>query len=935
MSNWFGVAAIGAVIGGTIAFISAAPVVIVSAAAFYGALAVGAVISASAAANEERSEEIRIPETIWKERWDALWRDLETTVPKTVNASQSTGTGTKRFSAASEDKIKQEVHSITAYKEAIENGYAEIGFGRVIIIGTQDDQKETLLRAVTRVPDIGLKEHLNIILHGDTFQKMNKAEEAKELARLAKKVIKEDSKLGKIIQEIQVVKKTFNPSCSNDVPVPEKTVATTISDVIRSMICNIKTAGDNAAGLSLDLSSLLHVSDCTAHGFLENVIPAFITSRSIFFLLVNIERTPGSDKEPVEKEVVDQVRQWITYIDTGLTKKAEKYHTGMNQQSVVTSHPYPKAEVVQVCKTNEPSIKMEIENGLPLTAKNLFHFQLVEGDLKKNPRIKELEDKTKTFVKDLKIKTPLLWEFFRKILNELKYKHPFISMGKISAIAMLCGIKLEDLPSVLNFYHEHGAILFYPEVEKMCDIVILDPKWLMLQFQHLYSIKEHQSQISSPFKTKGILVADLWNSKDLKVFDDQELKEFEYLPMALIMLMETFHLAAFIQNVPNTISDSRGKHFFIPSVRERRPNTNPAIISGVFNAARLCFVFSTNYVPPGCFVRLVAKLLEGGLFQVNFNAEIYSDQISFIYGKEDALFDQLTIFTTPTSICVDLIRERFCGGNYRDENFPGTCHTILGLLNCTFHEVLEQWFGDIKVDAAFQCECDKTQQHHYVIFKTWTKYSVQGLRCQKKNIYDLRKDQKVWLDISHHSNNGEISENEMRQIIQAVKHKDFVRIVQALEISHNVEHDIPKSDKYALLKLWSDDMKCSAHAFLLFHLRQLGLDEVANNFDTGEYRKPIPPIYQVAPDMKDLMNTIAAVIPIKWRFVGIQLGLDGGILDEIAQLQQPQHCFEKVLREWKKKKPRPYTWRTIIEAIETPSVGEMALAECIREQLNM
>lgn len=243
MSNWFGVAAIGAVIGGTIAFISAAPVVIVSAAAFYGALAVGAVISASAAANEERSEEIRIPETIWKERWDALWRDLETTVPKTVNASQSTGTGTKRFSAASEDKIKQEVHSITAYKEAIENGYAEIGFGRVIIIGTQDDQKETLLRAVTRVPDIGLKEHLNIILHGDTFQKMNKAEEAKELARLAKKVIKEDSKLGKIIQEIQVVKKTFNPSCSNDVPVPEKTVATTISDVIRSMICNIKTAG--------------------------------------------------------------------------------------------------------------------------------------------------------------------------------------------------------------------------------------------------------------------------------------------------------------------------------------------------------------------------------------------------------------------------------------------------------------------------------------------------------------------------------------------------------------------------------------------------------------------------------------------------------------------------------------------------------------------
>ena len=61
--------------------------------------------------------------------------------------------------------------------------------------------------------------------------------------------------------------------------------------------------------------------------------------------------------------------------------------------------------------------------------------------------------------------------------------------------------------------------------------------------------------------------------------------------------------------------------------------------------------------------------------------------------------------------------------------------------------------------------------------------------------------------------------------MQAVKHKDFLRIVQALEIIYNVEHNIPKSDKYALLKLLSDDMKCSAHAFLLFHLRELGLDE--------------------------------------------------------------------------------------------------------------
>ena len=131
-------------------------------------------------------------------------------------------------------------------------------------------------------------------------------------------------------------------------------------------------------------------------------------------------------------------------------------------------------------------------------------------------------------------------------------------------------------------------------------------------------------------------------------------------------------------------------------MRERRPNTNPAIISGVFNAARLCF---DKLRPTGVLCSTSCQIVRGRL--VNFNAEIYSDQISFIYGKEDALLDQLTIFTTPTSICVDLTRERICGGNYRNENFPGTCHTILGLLNCAFHEVLELWFGDIKLMQHF------------------------------------------------------------------------------------------------------------------------------------------------------------------------------------------------------------------------------------------
>ena len=79
------------------------------------------------------------------------------------------------------------------------------------------------------------------------------------------------------------------------------------------------------------------------------------------------------------------------------------------------------------------------------------------------------------------------------------------------------------------------------------------------------------------------------------------------------------------------------------------------------------------------------------------------------------------------------------------------------------------------------------------------------------------------------------------------------------------------------------------------------------------------------------MNYVAAVIPAKWRAVGIQLGLPSTTLDSI-QAQNAggpdsnMQAFEQVFVEWQRQGPSPYTWRTIIDALMTPAVGEVALA---------
>ena len=80
------------------------------------------------------------------------------------------------------------------------------------------------------------------------------------------------------------------------------------------------------------------------------------------------------------------------------------------------------------------------------------------------------------------------------------------------------------------------------------------------------------------------------------------------------------------------------------------------------------------------------------------------------------------------------------------------------------------------------------------------------------------------------------------------------------------------------------------------------------------------------------MNDVAAVVPAKWRFVGIQLKVPQRDLDDIQSQMAGRpnsnlHAFEVMLAKWSTIiPPGLYTWSTIIGALETPSVGEVALA---------
>lgn len=144
-----------------------------------------------------------------------------------------------------------------------------MGFGQIIVFGIQEDHKVSVLRDVIGVHDIGLEEHVNLVMHEDKFYKMTKDEEVKEMALLAKKVVEKNPNciLKEIIDSVEVVKVAFKPDNVTKAIKPEQTVDAIISKTVRTLICNLKKEDGSSSDVSETSSSLLHVSTVQRLGF--------------------------------------------------------------------------------------------------------------------------------------------------------------------------------------------------------------------------------------------------------------------------------------------------------------------------------------------------------------------------------------------------------------------------------------------------------------------------------------------------------------------------------------------------------------------------------------------------------------------------------------------------------------------------------------------
>ena len=80
--------------------------------------------------------------------------------------------------------------------------------------------------------------------------------------------------------------------------------------------------------------------------------------------------------------------------------------------------------------------------------------------------------------------------------------------------------------------------------------------------------------------------------------------------------------------------------------------------------------------------------------------------------------------------------------------------------------------------------------------------------------------------------------------------------------------------------------------------------------------------------MSVLANRVAAVIPDKWKKVAVQLELSRG---EIRAIQKDEDDsfdrFMAVMDHWKQSLSKPFTWATLVSALQSLSVNETRLAD--------
>ena len=509
---------------------------------------------------------------------------------------------------------------------------------------------------------------------------------------------------------------------------------------------------------------LLNLWDSGGQVVFMNILPAFLTKRTLFMLVFDASKNLETklqvatvrDGKIVHTEdyhlnTTELLLQWMASIDAHLSlwragAKVEPYPRvmliGTHLDQLVPRGCNPTGVSKRILDSLHSQYKDKTYADLLMPSPGYIVDNTTAGqEGKEDPAFKVIRKCVREFAAtNLSVPTPLTWVLFRKVMQTISQPNkPVMSYSEVIAVAEACSIPLSALPSVLNFYHELGVFLYYSKIPSLRDIIIVTPQWLISHIAKLlipHGLEDRgRERLWTLFRNKGILTETLY--RDLLVHNVMD-------PQALVDLLEHFLLAVSIKT--NNIHHYVGKEYFVPCMlHTSSESTAPHSPRHVASAKPMHLIFDTHYVPPGFYVRLLAAVAKNPHCQILFK-QINHFIVTFAYQE----VDEITMRENTDSIEVQITRA--AQGGPHVPLFPRVCRDTLTLINTSVQDVFT-WLPAVSVNTAFVCSsCSSELPRHFVTFDKDTLITTT-VRCQEEKLQQLglSQSQKCWLKVHEQS----------------------------------------------------------------------------------------------------------------------------------------------------------------------------------------
>ena len=675
-----------------------------------------------------------------------------------------------------------------AYRKALTEGEMDVAYARLMFLGAAGVGKTSFKRSLMKEPynpsisstivsDVHslrpIGREWQTIGHEDEekWKEVTEEDELNEMAELLAAVHQNKTSLNEFSSKVIAATKLFPDShMLESTSISEEKVEEIEKSHVQSVLSEAIARASSipmSSARNIKPQPFLHVWDCGGQPIFLEILPAFLTSRTMFLLLYDASKSfeekwqsvqTVQGERRVEEEVsittADLLLNWLSNIHIHLAKYDEKGAL-LNYPRVLCIGTHGD-KLKAMNQTHDQKIQ-EIESyckGKPFEVL-IDGFHIVDNTTAGSDEGEDVAfSKVRSAIRDftynkLIVKTPISWVLFRKVIQALKAN--VISLEEAHAIGIACKIPSDVVPKVLLFYHDLGVLLFYPHIAGLENVVILNPRWFVDVLGKVLTLKgreEHKTRLMwDLLREKGILVQPLYVAawKDVEGLD----------PECLIKLLVSFRLAAEVKT--DQYYDPNVKQYFLPLVL---PSVKEAsVLSPGFRlrATPLHLTFRTEFVPPGFFTRFIATIAESSLCQISFNKGVFRNRVKIKFG--DPLIDQVILSELPHAIQVDVLR-------YAPEcdslsKFTHVCQKLHGFLikvakdvdACLFgslrmeHNNDESEYGKVYKEIRFVCaaqECQSTSGCHYL-----NHVNGQGrdlnIYCEKSDVYrDVLPEEGLW-----------------------------------------------------------------------------------------------------------------------------------------------------------------------------------------------